>query len=106
MRILLDESLPRPLARLLSDHDVRTVGAMGWAGRRNGELLHLAAAEFDALLTADQNLEHQQNLAALPLAVIVLVAPTNRIRALRPLIPDLLQALQGLAPRQLIRVGG
>lgn len=62
MRILLDESWPRPLARLLPDHEVRTVGAMGWAGKRNGELLRLAAAEFDALLTADQNLEHQQNL--------------------------------------------
>ena len=105
MRILLDESLPRPLARLLPEHDVRTVAAMGWAGKRNGELLQLAAVEFDALLTADQNLEHQQNVGALPVAVIVLVAPTNRIQSLRPLIPTLLQTLQTLAPRRLIRVG-
>ena len=60
MRILLDESLPRPLARLLTEHEVRTVAAMGWAGTRNGELLQLAAGEFEALLTADQNLEHQR----------------------------------------------
>ncbi len=104
MRILLDESLPRPLARLLPEHDVRTVGAMGWAGKRNGELLHLAAAEFDALLTADQNLEHQQNLDALPVAVVVLVAPTNRIQSLRPLIPSLILTLQSLPPRRLVRV--
>ena len=103
MRILLDESLPRPLARLLPEHDVRTVGAMGWA-ERNGELLHLAAAEFDALLTADQNLEHQQNLDALPVAVVVLVAPTNRIQSLRPLIPSLILTLQSLPPRRLVRV--
>ena len=105
MRILLDESLPRPLARLLPEHEVRTVAAMGWAGIRNSELLQLAADEFDALLTADQNLEYQQNLGALPIAVVVLVAPTNRIQSLRPLIPVLLQTLQTLPPRQLVRVG-
>ena len=90
MRILLDESLPRPLARLLPEHEVRTVAAMGWTGIRNS--------------TADQNLGHQQNLSALP--IVVLVAPTNRIEYLRPLIPALLRTLQTLAPRQLVRVGG
>jgi len=105
VRILLDESLPRPLARLLAEHDVRTVGAMGWAGKRNGELLGLAATEFDALLTADRNLEHQQNLDALPMSVVVLVAPTNRIQSLRPLIPSLLLTLETLTPRRLVRVG-
>ena len=52
MHLLLDESLPRPLARLLPEHDVRTVAAMGWGGKRNSELLQLAAAAFDAVLTA------------------------------------------------------
>ena len=104
MRILLDESLPRPLARLLPQHDVRTVAAMGWVGKRNGELLQLAAADFDALLTADQNLEHQQNLGALPIAVVVVVASTNRIESLRPLIPTLLRTLETLAPRQLVHI--
>ena len=97
--------MPKPVARLLPEHDVRTVADMGWAGKRNGELLELAAGDFDALLTADQNLEHQQNLAALPIAVIILVAPTNRIESLHPLIPTLLQTLQTLAPRQLVRIG-
>jgi len=82
VRLLLDESLPRPLARLLPEHEVRTVAAMGWTGIRNSELLQLAAGEFDALLTGDQNLAHQQNLSALPIAVVVLVAPTNRIQSL------------------------
>jgi predicted nuclease of predicted toxin-antitoxin system len=104
VRILLDESLPRPLARLLPEHDVRTVAAMGWGGKRNGELLQLAAADFDALLTADQNLEHQQNLGALPVAVIILIAPTNRMESLRPLIAALLQTLQTLSPRQLVHI--
>ena len=77
---------------------------MGWTGKRNGELLQLAAADFDALLTADQNLEHQQNLETLPLAVIVLVAPTNRIDSLRLLMPALLQTIRTLAPRQLVHI--
>jgi hypothetical protein len=106
VRILLDESLPRPFARLLPEHEVRTVAAMGWKGIRNSALLQLAAGDFDAFLTADQSLEHQQNLGALPIAVVVLVAPTNRVESLRPLIPALLRTLETLAPRQLVRVGG
>jgi hypothetical protein len=78
---------------------------MGGTGIRNSELLQLAVGEFDAFLTADQNLEHQQNLGALPIAIVVLVAPTNRIEYLRPLIPALLRTLQTLAPRQLVRLG-
>jgi hypothetical protein len=106
VRILLDESLPRPLARLLPDHEVRTVAAMGWKGIRNSTLLQLAAADFDAFLTADQSLEHQQNLGALPIAVVILVAPTNRIESLRPLIPALRRTLETLPPRQLVHVSG
>ena len=104
MRILLDESLPQPLARLLPGHEVRTVAQMGWSGTRNGPLLALAAADFEVLLTADQNLEHQQSLGALPIAVAVLVAASNRIDSLRPLVPALLRALPTLKRGDLIRV--
>jgi predicted nuclease of predicted toxin-antitoxin system len=104
VRILLDESLPGPLARLLPSHEVRTVAQMGWSGTRNGPLLQLAAADFDVLLTADQNLEHQQNLSILPIAVVVLVAATNRIESLRPLVPALLRALPTLKSGDLVRV--
>jgi len=45
---------------MLSDHEVHTVAAVGWSGKENGELLRFAADSFDVLLTADQNLEHQQ----------------------------------------------
>jgi len=104
VRILLDESLPRPFAGLLPEHEIHTVADMGWTGKQNGELLRLAAGQFDVFLTADQNLEHQQNLATLPIAVVVLVAAANRIESLRPLIPALLGTLETLAPRQLAHV--
>jgi predicted nuclease of predicted toxin-antitoxin system len=104
VRILLDESLPRPLGRLLPGHEVRTVAQMGWTGSRNGPLLELAARDFDLLLTADQNLEHQQNVRALPIAVAVLVAESNRMESLRPLVPELLRVLPTLRRGDLIRV--
>jgi len=90
---------------LLPEHDVRTVAAMGWRGIQNGELLSLAGDRFDVFVTADQNLEYQQNLATLPVAVVVLAAPTNRIESLLPLIPAVLQVFETLAPKQLVRVG-
>jgi predicted nuclease of predicted toxin-antitoxin system len=105
MRVLLDESLPRPLGRLLAGHTVRTVAQAGWASFKNGVLLQLAAVEFDVLITADQNLEFQQNLATLPLAVLVLVGDSNRLESLEPLVPEILEALEVLEPRTLVRVG-
>ena len=68
MRVLLDECTPRKLRRDLPEHEVRTVGEMGWGGTKNGALLLRAAGEFDVLLTVDSNMEFQQNTAALPLA--------------------------------------
>lgn len=60
MRILLDESLPRDLARDLTGHEVRTVRQAGWTGLGNGELLRRAADQFDVLVTGDRSLEHQR----------------------------------------------
>ena len=105
MRILLDESSPRPLARLLHGHDVSTVRAESWTSLTNGVLLRQAAAKFEVLPTADQNIQFQQNPAALPLAVLVIVAESNRLESIEPLVPDVLDALKGLKPRTLIRVG-
>ena len=106
MRVLLDESLPRPLAKLLVGHEVKTVTEMGWTALKNGPLLRQAADTFDAVLTADQNIQFQQNVKTLPIAVVVLVAETNRIESLAPLVPKILEQLNALEPKTLIRVGG
>jgi len=106
MRILLDESLPRRLRELLPGHAVKTVSEMGWSAFENGELLRRAAGEFDVFLTADQNLQFQQNLGTLPLAVIVLVAQTNKLENLRPLVPELNQRLAVLQAKSFTRIGG
>jgi hypothetical protein len=72
----------------------------GWNGKENGELLRLAADSFDVLVTADRNLEHQQNLITLPISVVVLVAPTNRIESPAPLVPKLLDLLKAPPSRR------
>jgi len=105
MRILLDESLPRRLRGELPGHAVKTVAQMGWSSLENGELLRSAADQFDVFVTADQNLQFQQNISALPIAVAVFVARTNKLEALRPLVPELLTRLATLQPRTLVRIG-
>lgn len=105
MRLLLDECLPRKLKRSLSSHDVSTVPEMGWAGVKNGKLLHLAEPLFDVFVTIDGNLRSQQNLRSVNLAFIVLSAVDNSIETLQPLVPQVLVALQTISAGEIVRVG-
>jgi predicted nuclease of predicted toxin-antitoxin system len=105
VRVLLDEQLPRQLAQELTGHDVRTVQQQGWAGLTNGELLRRAPEEgFDVFVTADQNLQFQQNLAKSSLRVLVLVAPSNALEDLLPLVPGLLAAIPKTRASEIMRV--
>jgi hypothetical protein len=104
MRVLLDESLPQDLRHEFVDHEVKTVGYMGWLGVKNGQLLSLAAERFDVFITLDQNLEYQQNLSTLPLAVVVVAAKNNRIETLKSLVPDIQLCLRDIQPNTLERV--
>ena len=104
MRILLDEAVPERVGPLLAGHTWSSVRRDGWAGLKNGRLLAVAAGSFDVLLTADKNIEFQQNLTTLPLAVIILRAPSNRLDDLAKVVPAALQALQTLQPKTLVSV--
>lgn len=105
MLVLLDEQLPRHLARDLTGHQVRTVQQEGWAGLKNGELLQRAAdGGFDVFVTADQNLEFQQNLSRARLGVVVLVAPSTALEDLRPLVPAALAGIVRVRSGEVIRV--
>lgn len=93
MRIFLDECVDRRLARDLIGHEVKTAHEMGWTSIINGQLLALAAEQFDLFLTVDRNLAFQQNLVSFSIAVVVLRAKTNRLADLRRLVPKLLEAM-------------
>lgn len=105
MRVLLDENVPVDLASLLGVHDVDTVSGLGWSGVKNGELLRRMQGRFDALVTMDRKLPHQQNLAVHPFGVVLIEAPSNRMVHLRPLVSEILAALDGIPPGELKRVG-
>jgi hypothetical protein len=107
VRVLLDESLPRDLGPALVGHDVTTVQRAGWAGLKNGDLLRAAReAGFAALVTADRNMEHQQNVARSGLALVVLRARSTRLPDLLPLVPRLLEVLPGVRPGEVTHVAG
>ncbi len=72
MRILFDQGVPVPLRKSLVGHDVITAFEMGWSELQNGELLQAAESQFEVLITTDQNLQYQQNLAGRRLAILVL----------------------------------
>ncbi|MPZ14591.1 MAG: hypothetical protein GEU73_09245 [Chloroflexi bacterium] len=104
MRVLLDESVPRGLKAELPGHEVWTVAEMGWTGRKNGELLRLADERFDVFVTMDRHLPAQQNLGSLRLSIAVLLARSNDITDLRPIMPKLRAALDTVQAGQLLWV--
>lgn len=93
MKILPDECVDARLAASLNSVQVRTVADQGWVGISNGQLLALAAAEFDVFVTVDRSLPFQQHLPKFKIAVILLRAKTNRLADLEMLVPDLIAAL-------------
>ena len=95
MKLLLDENLPKRLKQDFPQHQVLTVRDMGWNGIKNGDLLSLMIKEgFEALLTFDKNLQHQQNFEKYPIAVFVLVAKSNTYSELTTLSHLVLDRLE------------
>ena len=106
MRLLLDESVPRRLGTSFpTAYEIRTVPQMGWAGTGNGALLRLAADRgFDALITVDRGIAHEQNLNDLPVSVVIMLAVRNRLEELRPLVPKVVGVLSGTLHKRVYHV--
>ena len=86
MRLLLDENLPKRLKNDFPEHEVYIVRDKGWNGIKNGELLKLMIADgFNALLTFDKNLQHQQNFSKYTITVFVLNEKINTYNELTKL---------------------
>jgi hypothetical protein len=104
-RVLLDENLPRQLARELPGHLVSTVGAERWSGVLNGALLRrLEDAGFDVFVTADRSLEFQQTLSGRAFAVVVIFPVRVKLEYLLPLVPALQAALAEASPGDVLHV--
>jgi hypothetical protein len=59
---------------------------LGFAGKKNGELLMLAEGRFDVFVIIDKNIRFQQNLSGRKIAVLIIRAKSSEI-------DDLLQQL-------------
>jgi hypothetical protein len=101
MRVLLDECVPK---RLLGGHSVRTAFEAGLSGLKNGDLLRRRASDFDCFVTVDRNLQFQQHLPTLPVAVLVIHAMDNRFETLRPVMPRVRAALEKIARGELVHI--
>lgn len=75
MKILFDQGTPAPLRRSLVGHSVDTAYELGWSNFKNGELIEAAEQHgYELLITTDQALRYQQNLAARQIAILVLTS--------------------------------
>jgi hypothetical protein len=104
MKLLLEECAPRRLKNYFVGHDVSTIEQAGFKGLKNGDLLRAAEGKFEVLITVDKNIEYQQNTAALPLAIVILAATSNRLESLLPLIPNALKVLETIKTGDVVRV--
>ena len=106
MKILFDHNLPRRLREHLPGHEIRTTREMKWDQLRNGALLSIAAgAGFEVFVTIDKQIEHQQNLASLALAVVAVDGKSNALPALLPFTPHLRGLFASALERALYIVG-
>ena len=96
MKLLLDENLPKRLKLDFPEYEIFTVRDKGWDGKKNGELMRLMVDDnFDAFLTFDKNLQHQQNFKKYTIPVSVLNATSNTYLTLKDLVPKIKEALSG-----------
>ena len=105
MRVLLDSCVLRKLAREISAHEVQTAPQLGWGDLDDGPLLTAISGGFDAFITVDKSLRHQQNLSSRLFGVIILRAKTNRLLDLLPLVPELRAVLDEILPGEVREIG-
>jgi hypothetical protein len=97
VKVLLDENLAHRLRRNLGGHEVFTVSYKGWAALKNGELLRTAESDgIELLLTGDQTLAHEQNLAGRTIAIVAL--STVEWGILKHHLPKIVAAIENAQP--------
>ena len=97
LRVLFDKNVPYSLKRHLTDYQVKTAEDEGWGQISNGELIRSAEkAGYKIMLTCDQNIQYQQNLARREISMIVL--GSNIWPSIRPKVAEISAALKRASP--------
>jgi hypothetical protein len=101
-RVLFDENMPRKLRCDLPEFFIRTAQEEGWGSFRNGELLKRAESSFAVLVTIDQRMRYQQNIATFNIGIVAIELPDTRIVFLRALIPQMRVAIEHVRPGEIV----
>ena len=106
MRILLDHNVNPRYCRLIPGHEVIHANKLGWAELLNGDLIAKAEESgFEALITADKNLQYQQNLSGRRSSIIILNSKRITWPHIEPLAPQVNEAQKNLAPGSFVTIG-
>jgi predicted nuclease of predicted toxin-antitoxin system len=107
MKILVDENIDEAFHEFMPLHDVLHLVHLGWKGKLNGELLSLASeSNFEAFITADKNMVHQQNIKGRPFSLIVLDIHPNILANQVACIPTIEDHLKTAGKGEVILVQG
>ena len=102
MKLLFDQGTPAPLRRRLTQHSVDTLAEKGWSDKSNGELLDVAeACGHEVLVTTDQSLRYQQNLAQRQIGIVVLLDTNWAL--VRERVQQVAAAIEGVGEAKLGR---
>ena len=102
----MDECLPIDFRHSFPSHEIHTADWPGLKGKKNGELLNTAElAGYDVLLTVDQGISHQQNIAGRRISIIQIRSKTNQIQDLVLHTDAVLDVLGTIRPGQVVRIG-
>ncbi len=103
VKILFDHGTPAPLRHHLREHSVDRSAERGWELLENGELIQRAEEDgYEVIVTTDQSMRYQQNLAGRKLGVVVLMAtawPRVRLRT-----AEIAKAIEAVRPGQAVEV--
>lgn len=104
MKILIDECLPKRIIRHFPEHIAKTVVQAGWKSLKDGNLLQQAQHHFDVFITADQNIQFQQNIQNYDIAIIILVVYRNNMPHIIPLLPQIKSTLLSIEKSQIVHI--
>jgi predicted nuclease of predicted toxin-antitoxin system len=107
MKVLIDECCPKKLKGqlTLSDIECKTVREIGYAGKKNGELISLIDGIYDVLVTLDGSIKDQHNIKGRRLSILRIRAKSSDIKSIVPFVPEIIAALRNIKPGEFREVG-
>jgi predicted nuclease of predicted toxin-antitoxin system len=104
MRVFLDACIDPRVTECFPVREVETAAGLGWERLKDHELIPRLQGVFDVLVTIDQGFEHQHNLKALRLGIVIVHVAKNKVEFYRPLFSRLRAAVANVKAGEIIHV--